>query len=91
MAKPVVPDGAIPLDADPPAIRLGSLRHRLKGLSDDPVLAQIQASIEAEDWATAVRLLAVISSRITEAKTAAVALINRINRKRYNPLLELDG
>ena len=39
----------------------------------------------------AVRLLAVISSRITEANTAAVALINRINRKRYNPLLELDG
>ena len=55
------------------------------------MLAQIQASIEAEDWATAVRLLAVISSRITEANTAAVALINRINRKRYNPLLELDG
>lgn len=88
MAKPTVPTGPIPIEGQSPAIRLGSLRNQLRTLSDDPLLDQIQVAIDSEDWRTAVGLLAIVTESIGAASTTAVKLINRINRKRYNPLLE---
>ena len=92
MAKPIVPTGPIHFDGDPPAVRLGALRGQLRALGDDPILSKIEDAIAAEDWRTAVDLLAIASDSIGKANGAAVKLIARINRTRFNPLLEgLDG
>jgi len=92
MAKPTVPTGPIQFEGDPPAVRLGALRGQLRALGDDPILSKIEDAIAAEDWRTAVDLLAIASDSIGKANGAAVKLIARINRKRFNPLLEgLDG
>ncbi|MEA5421954.1 hypothetical protein, partial [Synechococcus sp. CCY9202] len=76
------------LDGDPPAVRLGALRRQLQALGDDPILSKIEEAITAEDWRTAVGLLAIASDNIGKANGAAVKLIARINRTRHSPLLE---
>ena len=88
MAKPSVPTAPIHFDGDPPAVRLGALRRQLQALGDDPILSKIEEAITAEDWRTAVGLLAIASDNIGKANGAAVKLIARINRTRHSPPLE---
>lgn len=88
MAKPSVPPGPITFEGEPPKIRLGVLRSQLRDLGQDPTLAEIDRAIQREAWGDVVRLLALVVERISGCNDAAIRLINRINRKRYNPLLE---
>lgn len=88
MAKPQVPTGPITFEGDPPKIRLGALRSQLRDLGDGPLMAEIDRALQRESWGDATRLLALQVGKICKANDTAITLINRINRKRYNPLLE---
>ena len=86
MAKPIVPEGPITFEADPPKVSLGKVRCRLEALASDPLLGRIDTAIRDEDWTVAVGLLHVLSSNILEAHGAAGKAISRINSKRHSPL-----
>jgi hypothetical protein len=86
MAKPIVPEGPITFEADPPKVSLGKVRRRLEALASDPLLGRIDTAIRDEDWTVAVGLLHVLSSNILEAHGATGKAISRINSKRHSPL-----
>ena len=86
MPKPIVPEGPITFDGDLPKISLVGIRRRLQALPSDPMLDRIDKAVREEDWQVAVGLLHVLSHNVTEASTAAVRLINKINRTRHSPL-----
>ena len=48
MAKPIVPEGPITFEADPPKVSLGKVRCRLEALASDPLLGRIDTAGRAD-------------------------------------------
>ena len=86
MPKPIVPEGPITFEADPPKVSLGKVRCRLEALASDPLLGRIDTAIKEEDWQATVAFLHLLREHILEAHGATGKAISRINSKRHSPL-----